>query len=263
MAGANAAGPDLRRIEERALNVTHSARQLVYDGWLLRLLPGKSKRARSVNALYGSTLPLVQKIRQCEAVYGRAGLATVFRLTPFDQPASLDAALEAEGYRRFGETLVCVAAHDQPPAAAAALAEAARVTLSAPVLAAFAEAVAAIRGTSPAQRRDHERRLQETPVGWRGFVAWRDGVPLAAGQLAFEDPPVAGLYDIVTVDRVRRQGIATALCAGMLEWAWGHGARHSYLQVTADNAPALAVYRKFGFADAYRYHYRARPGECE
>ena len=31
---------------------------------------------------------------------------------------------------------------------------------------------------------------------------------------------------------------------------------------SAENAPALAVYRKFGFATAYTYHYRARPDEC-
>jgi GNAT superfamily N-acetyltransferase len=262
MAG-NGPDPDLKRIEERSLNVTHSSRQIIYDGWLLRLLPGKSKRARSVNALFGSTLPLAQKIRHCEAVYGRAGLPTVFRLTPFDQPTALDAALAEAGYRRFDETLVCVAALDEAPLSSAALTEAAGVTISVPALAAFAEAVGVIRDAPASQRRDHERRLRETPVGWRGFVAWRGGAPLAAGQLAYEEAPMAGLYDIVTVETARGQGIGTALCASMLEWAWGHGARQSYLQVTADNAAALAVYRKFGFVEGYRYHYRGRPEDCE
>ena len=48
----------------------------------------------------------------------------------------------------------------------------------------------------------------------------------------------------------------------LLRWAWQNGATHAYLQVDAENAPALAVYRKFGFATAYTYHYRARPDEC-
>jgi ribosomal protein S18 acetylase RimI-like enzyme len=38
--------------------------------------------------------------------------------------------------------------------------------------------------------------------------------------------------------------------------------RVAFLQVNDDNAPALAVYRKFGFTTAYAYHYRAREGEC-
>jgi len=39
-------------------------------------------------------------------------------------------------------------------------------------------------------------------------------------------------------------------------------ATHAFLQVNDDNAPALAVYGRFGFATLYTYHYRARPHEC-
>jgi ribosomal protein S18 acetylase RimI-like enzyme len=48
----------------------------------------------------------------------------------------------------------------------------------------------------------------------------------------------------------------------MLRWAWEHGATHAYLQVDAENRPAISVYRKFGFVDAYTYHYLGLPGEC-
>jgi ribosomal protein S18 acetylase RimI-like enzyme len=33
------------------------------------------------------------------------------------------------------------------------------------------------------------------------------------------------------------------------------GARTAWLQVVSDNAEALALYRKMGFAEAYRYAY--------
>ena len=66
---------DARRIEEAGLNSLQTQRQLFYDGWLLRLSAGKAKRARSVNAHFGSTLPLDRKIEHCESVYAQHGLA--------------------------------------------------------------------------------------------------------------------------------------------------------------------------------------------
>ena len=56
--------PDARRVEEAGLNYLHSRRQLFHDGWVLFLSPGTAKRARSVNAHFGSTLPLAAKIAQ-------------------------------------------------------------------------------------------------------------------------------------------------------------------------------------------------------
>ena len=52
-----------------------------------------------------------------------------------------------------------------------------------------------------------------------------------------------------------------ALCARLFAWAWDHGMRTLYLQVTADNEAAVALYRRFGFTAGYGYHYRARPHE--
>jgi ribosomal protein S18 acetylase RimI-like enzyme len=45
----------------------------------------------------------------------------------------------------------------------------------------------------------------------------------------------------------------------LLAQAREQGARTAYLQVDADNHAARAVYRRFGFADAYAFHYRALP----
>jgi GNAT superfamily N-acetyltransferase len=75
------------------------------------------------------------------------------------------------------------------------------------------------------------------------------------------DGELAGIFDMVTHDAVRGRGLATRIVAELLSWA-RRSATHAYLQVDAANAPALAVYCKFGFATAYTYHYRARPGEC-
>ncbi len=112
----NAAAPlDLRRVEEAGLNALQSQRQLFYDGWLLRVSPGKARRARSVNPHFGSTLPLARKIRYCERIYRERGLPVLFRMTPFVQPPELASVLAAEGYEAFDTTLVQVTALARPP----------------------------------------------------------------------------------------------------------------------------------------------------
>jgi N-acetylglutamate synthase len=57
--------------------------------------------------------------------------------------------------------------------------------------------------------------------------------------------------------------VASAVVARLLAEARERGARIAYLQVTSSNAPAIAVYRRFGFATRYRYHYRARESDVE
>ena len=37
------------------------------------------------------------------------------------------------------------------------------------------------------------------------------------------------------------------------------GARLAFLQVMANNEPALALQRKYGFSESYRYWYRVQP----
>ena len=246
------------RIEEAGLNAVQTQRQLFYDGWLLRLSPGKAKRARCVNAAFGSTLPLADKIAHCEDVYGQHALPLLFRVTPFDRPADLDGVLGARGYVAFDETLVQAV----PLAGAPRVPDAADgVTVTAVDVDGFVAAVGALRH-SPAEQREAQReRLANAPLpGCRLVVRAADRIVCAA-QTSL-DGGLAGLFDVVTDDGARGRGYATLACAVLLDWAWRQGARGAYLQVTATNAPALAVYRKFGFATVYRYHYRGRPGEC-
>lgn len=249
-------GLDIARVEEAALNALQTRRQLFYDGWLLRLSPGSAKRARSVNAHFGSTRPLDEKIAYCERVYAARALPTLFRVTPLRKPRELEHALAAHGYVAFDSTLVQVAPLEHPPQV-----DGTDVELCAPPVAEFVEAVGELRGSTRVQRDAHLERLVHTPLAAHAVLARIDGRAVAAGQIAVDDS-LAGVYDVVTAEPARGNGVATRVVARLLCWAWEHGAGHAYLQVKADNAAALAVYRKFGFVTAYEYHYRARPGEC-
>jgi GNAT superfamily N-acetyltransferase len=250
---------DLRRIEEAGLNALQTQRQIFYDGWLLRVSPGKAKRARSVNAHFGSTLPVAGKIAWCEKVYARNGLPALFRMTPFSRPADLEAALTARGYVAFEPTLVQVSPLDRPPEMPVAGDD---VTLAAPDVDSFVEAAGDLRGSTERQRDAHRERLVNSPLDTR-FAVVRFGGRVACIAQAALDGEFAGIFDVMTDEDARDRGFATLACASLLTWAWTYGARTAHLQGGAGNVPAIAVYRKFGFATAYTYHYRGRPGECE
>ena len=244
--------PGTRRLEELSLNSSAPPGQLLYDGWLLRLLPGKAKRPRSVNPVYPSSLPLEQKVAHCEKVYAAARLPTLFRITPVGLPADLDAQLERRGYGRFDTT--SVQSTDIPGDA--------RMGRGAAVmnLRTWVEAVGELRGSPPEHRAAHLARLESNPLLVRGVAVQEGGEVVATGLTIVEDE-FAGLFDIATHEGERRRGHAYAVVASLLATARELGARHAYLQVAADNDPALALYRRFGFAERYQYWYRGRDGE--
>ena len=247
--------PDAARVEEAGLNALQTQRQLFYDGWLLRLSPGKAKRARSVTAHFGSSRPLREKIDYCERMYAARDLPVLFRMTPFGHPHDLEEALAERGYTAHEPTLVQVAPLTRPPEV-----DGPDVMLSSPAADAFVAAVGAMRGSTQAHQEAHLERLRNCALDTHAVLATLDGQPVGAGQVMLNDG-LAGVFDVVTRRSVMRRGIATRVVERLLGWAWEHGAAHAYLQVDAHNAPALAVYRKFGFATLYRYHYRARAEE--
>lgn len=246
------AAPDTRRLEELSLNSSAPPGQLLYDGWLLRLLPGKAKRARSVNPMYPSRLPIGEKVAHCERVYGAARLPALFRITPFCEPAGLEAELASRGYDTFDHTAV---------ESAAIVPGGHRGDGAEPMnLGAWADAVGELRGSPPEHRQAHRARLEAMPLTLRAVAVERAGRVVATGLTMIEDD-CAGLFDIVTDEKARRQGNARAVVASLLQVAWELGARHAYLQVQADNDAARRLYRQFGFEERYLYWYRGREGE--
>ncbi|MGE0357517.1 MAG: GNAT family N-acetyltransferase [Burkholderiales bacterium] len=245
-----------RRLEELTLNSSAPPGQLLYDGWLLRFSPGKAKRARSVNALYPSRLPLGEKIAHCERVYGERGLPPIYRLSMHTLPGELDSRLAELGYDAFGSTEVQAADLDAPAGSLAG------PEAACPRLEEWFDMVGELRGSAIAQRGAHLARLSALPLEMHPAAILEGGVAVAVGLAILEDGHV-GLFDVVTREGQRRRGLARAMVKALLRWGLERGARSAYLQVEADNAPALALYKGFGFELAYRYWYRGRPGETQ
>lgn len=247
----------LSRVEDAGLNASAPPQQRWLDGWLVRYSPGKAKRARCINALAVGRLPREDKLRQAQAVLAEAGLPAVVRITPFTQPADLDAWLAGRGWTVLDDTRVMVCSRLRPGEPAAPPAGTCWEPLDA---AAYAQAVGDLRGSPPEQQLAHAHRLAASPVPYRGYAlrCVDDGTVLACGQYARE-ASLVGLYDVHTHPQARGQGLATTLCKRLLSLAISEGAAVAYLQVDAANVSARRVYARLGFADGYAYHYRLAP----
>lgn len=248
----------LARIEDAGLNASAPPQQRWLDGWMLRLSPGKARRARCINALAPGRLPLADKLSLSGEAFAEARLPLLVRITRFTQPAGLDEQLADLGYTVLDPTRVMVkpVLETGPP------------TPLPPGLSfepidalAFAQTVGALRESPTGECAAHAHRLAHSPVPYRGHVL-RDAATsqvLACGQFAREGPFV-GLYDVFTHPQARGRGLASLLCERLLCVSASQGAKQAYLQVAADNDAALRVYQRLGFVDGYGYHYRQPPG---
>lgn len=245
------------RIEDAALTASQPSEQSFYDGWLLRYSPGRAKRARSVNAVAAGELALAEKLGYCRDFYARNGLPCVFRMTPFSQPAGLDAQLAAAGYAAAEESRVMTMA----------LADAAGVVTSGPALReldadGFGAVLADLHELDATRRIAERDRIAHSALAGVYLAAFDGAAPIACGSLVVEGE-VAGIFGMVTRAALRGRGLATHIVAALLQRARAAGVRTVYLQVDAGNAPARRAYSKFGFTDRYAYWYRYAPAAQE
>jgi len=239
------------RAELAGLDASAPPQEADIDGWLIRLSPGKAKRSRCINALRQGTLPLDDLLARCKQAYDAAGLPLAVRVTPWSQPADLDAHLAAKGWGAFDAADVMLLDRLVPDAAPVPL-----QALDAP---AYAALVGKLRGSSDRAIAAHAERIANAPVTYQGFALNNaSGALLACGQMVV-DGDIVGLYDIASA--VPRQGHGERLCRALLALAHAQGARQAYLQVGSDNDVAQRLYTRMGFTFAYRYHYRSPEAE--
>lgn len=244
---AEAAGDRIRTLEELAFNAWPALQTLVVDGWLLRFADGYTKRANSANAWRPGATPVAEIVSTAENLYRARGLRPVFRLSPL-APAETDALLARRGYQRFDETRVQHAAIGEVEAEP-------EVAIGQAPASAWLTGYAAATGLAAAETETLGRmlRLCHLPCAFASIEV--EGTAVAFGYAVRERGHV-GLFDIVTSPAWRRRGLARRIVRALMRWGAAHGAGRAYLQVVDANAPALALYRRLGFSDAYRYHYR-------
>ncbi|MBV1850090.1 GNAT family N-acetyltransferase [Catellatospora tritici] len=120
-------------------------------------------------------------------------------------------------------------------------------------LAALAEAPSAFGSTladwtGPGDREDRWRARLELP-GSHNLIARLDGQPVGmAGGVPGEQPGHTELISMWVSPAGRGKGVADALITEVAAWSRTQGVPELRLMVAVDNAPALALYRRCGFA---------------
>jgi N-acetylglutamate synthase len=245
---------EVRRFEEMAMNAWPALRTVMQDGWVLRLARGYSKRANSVHPFYCSTLPLDEKIAFCEQLYAAQGIRTAFKMDEFSEPEGLDAELERRGYAKIDVVSV-----QTRPLGRGELPEPkhAEIVMSPAVTEAWVDSFCAFTPKA----RGHRETILEMMSGHVLDVCFaqmqQDGRTVACG-LAVRQESRVGLMDIVTDPECRGQGLAHSMMLHLMRWGKERGAEEAFLQVVTENAPALRLYEKLGFAERYQQWYRVK-----
>ena len=203
---------------------------------------GGGKRVSAANV----TAPFTEADLDGVETRFRAGdEAPLFRIGPGEE--TLDALLEARGYRRVDPTLLYVTPAgrlirpDQVPLDAIA---------SEGCLGIMADIWAA-GGIGPARLAVMDRA--PGPKAW--ILGRKDDRAAGAGFVALAGP-IAMVHALETLPRFRRRGVGRAMLSRAASWAVERGATHLGLAVTEGNTGANALYRSLGMEVCGGYHYR-------
>ena len=216
-------------------------------GWRLNAADGWSMRSNACWPLSAPDRDVEAAIDAAEAWFSARGLPPRFKLTDgATAPDDLSERLARRGYVDCKKTLVMLGpALGRPDPA---------VTLSAAPDDRFEAVFTASAGGNLADARERLETLARIPAPARFARLDIDGEPAALGASAVEGE-WAGIFGMRTAPEHRRKGLARRVLRALLAEVATLGAVQAYLQVEANNAPAIALYELEGFKPAYSYRY--------
>jgi ribosomal protein S18 acetylase RimI-like enzyme len=250
----------IRSVEEACLNGWPALRGIVFDGWLLRLSEGYTRRSNSIHLLSQGSRSPDEKVASCERIYAAHGLPTVFCLTA-TTPPSVGAVLDERGYGPPEDETCVLYQHigGSKPLRSSHV----ELTEGLPAEA-WLGTLARLQGQDEKARTTHRRILGALAVPAVFASASEEGRVAAVAFGAVHDGIVC-INSVATDPDFRRRGLAQRTISAILSWASDRcGATGACVPVVAANTPAVGLYRGLGFdKEAYRYHYRRRSSGAE
>jgi ribosomal protein S18 acetylase RimI-like enzyme len=238
----------VRAIEEMTLNAMPALETRFVRGWAIRTAEGVTGRANSASALAPDAAPIEEVVPEILARYRAAGVTPRVRITPLAAEGTAG-WLAGAGWTQEVPVLTKVA---DVPADCAADSE---VSLNGISDLAWRRAYALNAGRFGPAELDVLGRMHRAisaPVAFARLV--EDG-EIAAIGLATAERGWMSLHEIGVSPKARRGGRAQRILSTLFAWGRQQGATRVWLQVAADNAPAIPLYERLGFTTAYQYDY--------
>lgn len=241
------AATDIESIERATLHAVSPEAVSSLPGWLLPMDGGTVGRAHSAVPL-SHAAPDPAVVESIVKRYTARGFQPVFRLPEVPPFLPMQRALQRQGFVRHQPTLTQTAEVPDllevdagPPGDMKPAPDADWMAMY------LGEGLDPVDGASRA-------RALSRATGTL-FASLREGGQTLACGAASLGHGWLGVHGMRTAASQRGRGLAGRLLRSMALEAERRGIERVFLQVDAGNAPALALYRRFGFATAWTYAY--------
>jgi ribosomal protein S18 acetylase RimI-like enzyme len=239
-------------IEELSMNAWPSIQTILYDGWIIRMANGYTKRANSVNPIYAYKNNLEEKIKYCETVYKNNGLPVIYKLVECDEHNIIDKELEKLHYEQNDITSVQICNN----------LIALNNTINGIIINNGFDNTW-INGFVECNKIKQEyietiKTMLKNIIGNK-IVIYKEinGEIIGCGYGVIENN-IVGIFDIIVKENKRGNGYGEEIVKSILSKAKTEGAKMAYLQVVNKNIIAKKLYEKLGFKEKYKYWYRIK-----
>ena len=239
-------------IEELTMNAWPSLQTIVYNGWIIRMASGYTKRTNSVNPIYSFENNIDYKINYCENIYRKNNLPVIFKIIECNEYKILDQKLETLNYEKIDLTSVQICDEIKN----VKLYENIKINNY------FTEewknclySCYNINNSETIQTID--KMLKNIKHEMICVIKMDKGNIAGCGYGVIERGFI-GLYDIFVKEEYRGKGYGKEIVETILTKGKEIGIKKAYLTVVDNNTIAKNLYMQFGFKEIYKYWYRKK-----